>query len=310
MTAGPSPKPLRDLIRHHRELIVSPLLWTYRHLDLVGCRFEYADVNLGAMPDSSPEEQDLAEQLARNIFPVIKHRALVAILVGEGRPFVKHYIGSHFFFAGKPVHRPRYTVFHLRPPAFQHTPQISPPLIGYFHYTNVNGDRRRKFESCPDPRRRPDPIGGIICRKRLAQVTPPQWTEDPYFVCLLLALAQLQESKLKYKLTTYISRLLVVHVVDREYIYFYEAEITADLLCALRNPNAASSYTEWPTIRWRKIPYQPYETFANRLISTLVSPTPQGLHTDFKLSEIDHSDLKRSWDEESSNLQKLRRLSQ
>lgn len=85
-------------------------------------------------------------------------------------------------------------------------------------------------------------VGASICQERLAQTTPKKWTEDPYFICHLLALAQLQERKLdlpKPKFTPYVSGLfvfssicrapadslplLVTNVLDREYIFCYEA---------------------------------------------------------------------------------------
>jgi hypothetical protein len=64
------------------------------------------------------------------------------------------------------------------------------------HYTSISGDRRKLFEGCPGPRGTVNHIGVNICLKKLAQTTPKEWTEDPYFLCHLLALAQLQERQL------------------------------------------------------------------------------------------------------------------
>lgn len=41
--ADANPKPLHDLLSHHHNLFVDPLLWTYRHLNIAGCLFEDAD---------------------------------------------------------------------------------------------------------------------------------------------------------------------------------------------------------------------------------------------------------------------------
>lgn len=71
------------------------------------------------------------------------------------------------------------------------------PLVSYLHYTSVNGGRTDKFEPCPGPRGTLNWIGQRILEKRLAQIQPKEWTEDPYFVCILLALAQLQERKVE-----------------------------------------------------------------------------------------------------------------
>ncbi|KAJ5922494.1 hypothetical protein N7516_010197 [Penicillium verrucosum] len=129
-------------------------------------------------------------------------------------------------------------------------------------------------------------VGVSICQKRLAQTTPKEWTEDPYFICHLLALAQLQERKLDLpKPTIYTSRLLVTNVLDREYILYYEAQITTELLNGLKNPKDSTGPMKWPTIRRRKVPYKPYLTFADRLVAELVAPSPLPSHGPFNPSD-------------------------
>lgn len=104
--------------------------------------------------------------------------------------------GTSFFFQGRPVHRPNYIVFHRQENCFDHVNRRFPPLVGYVHYTSINGDRRRQFQPCPGPMGAVNSVGASICQKRLNQTTPKDWTEDPYFVCHLLALAQLQKQEL------------------------------------------------------------------------------------------------------------------
>ncbi|KAH8434139.1 uncharacterized protein LDX57_011777 [Aspergillus melleus] len=170
-------------------------------------------------------------------------------------------IGSGFFFARTLVHQPSYTVFYRHGRLEDHICQGSPPLVGYLHYTHVNGGRNERFKACPDPSGRSNKIGARIGRKRLAQIKPKDWTEDPYFVCLLLALAQLQERKLKSsEPLTYTSRLFVTNVLEREYVYLYDADITTELLKTLREPKAATTCIKWPTIRRRKLRFKPYDT--------------------------------------------------
>lgn len=88
-------------------------------------------------------------------------------------------------------------MFHRHESSIDHVHDSSPPVVGYVHYTSVNGDRDGQFWPCPGPKRTPNYVGWEIFKKRVAQVTPKEWTEDPYFLCHLLALAQLQERKLK-----------------------------------------------------------------------------------------------------------------
>lgn len=53
------------------------------------------------------------------------------------------------------------------------------------------------FEPCPGPRGSLNWIGARILEKKLAKITPENWIEDQYFVCILLALAQVQEHKME-----------------------------------------------------------------------------------------------------------------
>lgn len=105
--------------------------------------------------------------------------------------------GPPSYFQERSVHQLEYIVFHPREVSIDHLHTNPPLVVGYVHYTSVNGSRRRQFEPCPGPKGAFNYIGERICRKREAQVTPEEWTGDPYFVCHLLALAQLQERRLE-----------------------------------------------------------------------------------------------------------------
>lgn len=216
--------------------------------------------------------------------------------VGEtcGRCHTESSKGSYFYFHGRAVHRTDYVTFHRHGQAIDHIRNGSPSLIGYVPYSHISGGRRNQFEPCPGPRGAFNHVCARISQKRLTQIVPNDWSEDPYFVCLLLALAQLQERKVKKlskpvsyivrisfpsvwpQLMSFQSRLLVNQRIhdDYDYIHLYEAEITAELLGALKNPNNATTPIEWPTIRWKKLPFKPYDTFANRVVAELVAPIP------------------------------------
>ncbi|KAJ5329450.1 hypothetical protein N7452_009840 [Penicillium brevicompactum] len=264
-------------MRYHCELLINPLKWTSRHLDLVGCQFEDVGIppvntestqnnhrnNGGPKPCSTPPSD--AEEIATNVSPPIKLRSLINILIGEEGPFAYTRV----------AHRPNYIIFHHREESADDTHKSTPPLVGYVHYTSINEDRRRQFEPCPGPRGVFNSVGANICQKRLAQTTPKEWTEDPYFICHLLALAQFQEFKLDLsEPSTYTSRLLVTNVLDRECMMFYEAQITTELLDGLRDPRDATSPLDWPTVWRKRVSYKPYHTFASRLVAEIVAPSP------------------------------------
>ncbi|PYH88650.1 hypothetical protein BO71DRAFT_391186 [Aspergillus ellipticus CBS 707.79] len=304
-----SPKPLRDLMRFHTDPLVNPLCWTSRHLDFVGCRFGHADpanTESRSTPcdsksnKSSPRD---AELLATNPFPIIKHCHLTNILLATSLRSK----GSQFFFADRPVHRPQYSVFYRHGHSDPQVYSNSPPLVGNLHYTSVVGDRGRQFEPFPDPHGGLNFLGSRILTKRMAQITPQEWTRDPYFVCLLLAIAQLQERRLGLsEPSTYTSRLLVTRISDREYIHLHEAKITTELLEALRDPASATTYTEWPVIWQRKLPFKPYDTFADRLVAELVQACSLWSHDSSELLDGECG-TKQSNEDEDGRESKIRR---
>ncbi|KAJ5573726.1 uncharacterized protein N7459_008153 [Penicillium hispanicum] len=351
MAADLRSKALRDLMRNNG-FLVNPLQWTSRHLDMVGCRFENVDITpvcTVSTPDdrradpvgnTCPKSPSNAEILARNPFPNVKSRCLVAILVGEERAFEYPRGMTDGLAAAKELvfifkvglSTEQTVTFHRHGQPIDHIHSGSPAVVGYAFYPHIIGDRRNQFEPCPGPRGTINRVGVSIRQKRLAQIVPKEWTEDPYFVCLLLALAQLQEGKVKLsKPVSYIvrislsrsawpqlicfqSRLLVTHRISDQYIHLYEAEITAELLNALKDPNNATNPIEWPTIRWRKLPFEPFDTFDNRLVAELVAPSPfRSRHpsapSDDVNSDIMSHDMKRQHEQTGSMTCKKRRIS-
>jgi hypothetical protein len=104
----------------------------------------------------------------------------------------------------------------------------------------------------------------------------------------------------------------VTNVLDQENMFFYEAEITSGLLSALQNPKDARIPAEWPTIRRKKLPYRPYDSFASRLIAELVAPGPVSANlpasSDASILTISKG-KKRSYKQEVSRPHKIRRVS-
>ena len=93
-----------------------------------------------------------------------------------------------FFFAGRPVDQPDYVVFSR---SGQLNDAVQ-PWVGYFNYSNVKDQRWRMLE----PRRHPgeghNAAGRSKALRTLSTITPNEWSRDPYLVCILLSIAQLQ----------------------------------------------------------------------------------------------------------------------
>ncbi|KAF4767353.1 hypothetical protein HAV15_009611 [Penicillium sp. str.  len=198
-----------------------------------------------------------------------KLNALTNILLSRGSHLDKRSKGPSFVFAGHPVHRPHYTVFYRCDQPDRSVCQEQLPVIGYLNYTDVSGIRWHKCQ----PRHHGGGDDSAISRlgkKKFDQVTPKEWTEDPYFVCVLLSLAQFQQRRLKSpRPKIHLSRLLIASPMDRHFIHLYEARITCDLLRMLDNPAAATVQANFPTIERTQIPFRPFETFQERILAQL-----------------------------------------
>ena len=92
-----------------------------------------------------------------------------------------------FLFARKEVHTSSCWIFHFPPPVLYEY-----PVVGYFHYDDVKWDRLEAIQPKDNPGAR---TGGNVpvarlCRRRLRNATPAEWSKDPYIVGLILSLAQ------------------------------------------------------------------------------------------------------------------------
>ena len=134
--------------------------------------------------------------------------------------------------------------------------------------------------------------------KRVAQITPKNWSEDPYLLCVLLSLAQLQEYHRKewHPPIHIVSTLLIIPIAfllwtpssfiqvasdlttkpGDEFFHIFEAHITSELLRMLDNPNTATKHIDWPTIKHKKVLFRPLESLAERLQAEIVLNQPAG----------------------------------
>ncbi|RAK81324.1 uncharacterized protein BO72DRAFT_524295 [Aspergillus fijiensis CBS 313.89] len=205
---------------------------------------------------------------------ITKRCSLFNILVIDTRLFAGLSKGSPFYFQGRRVSRlANYVMFIYHERAIDPAENRTPTPVGYLQYNSIHGACRKLFEARPGPRAESNRVGGTLCWKRMQQITPEEWTEDPYFMCPLLALAQFEEQRRdESSPATFTSRLLVTEVADKEKIVLYEADIATELLDGLKNPKEADRPMNWPIVRRKKIPYQPYNTFPERITAELQTP--------------------------------------
>lgn len=284
-----------DILRYRRELLVTPLFWTSRHLDALGCTFQQTDNfmarnncdgynnrrlredNQTSAAKNMTKISDV-EMLAESAVPSVKRTILCRLLLRDGSFFNRCSKGPEFFFAGRPVHRPRYTVF-IRGDRYKQLNNSTPPMVGYLDYLDVTGLREKQFRSSTQPGKRKNTTSTHLFAEKLSQLTPREWTEDPYFICVLLSIAQLQRRLLdEPPAATCSSRLLVANRDDFDYIYLYEGQFSYEFLKMLDKPTALTNCTNVPTIYRRRISFQPFGSFPERIRTEISFAGSLSLH--------------------------------
>lgn len=94
------------------------------------------------------------------------------------------------------VHQPQCVLFSRRRQPSQPDTRPLQSLVGYFNYTDVKRRRQEKLRPRQNPGGGHNAPGQRLFQKRLFQITPLEWAHDPYLVCILLSIAQLQERSL------------------------------------------------------------------------------------------------------------------
>ncbi|CDM29290.1 hypothetical protein DTO013E5_5980 [Penicillium roqueforti] len=286
MTAGAIS--LAELMSHHRDLLVQPICWTSRHLDMLGCQFEHFDhvPPDDIEPDLDPcqpidHEQKLEERSRGTPEELFEGSSILS------RPFGLSFLiwpllnrrceTPYFFFANKRIHRPLYEVFYRCRKLSQPASQAPRPIVGYLDYCRVERYRGEMFIPRTPKHGGDNRPGWRIQMKRVAQITPKNWSEDPYLLCVLLSLAQLQEYHRKeWHPPIHISRLILTTKPGDKFFHIFEAHITSELLGMLDNPNTARKHIDWPTIKHKKVLFRPLDSLAERLQAEITLNQPPG----------------------------------
>ncbi|KAG7427815.1 hypothetical protein Forpi1262_v011084 [Fusarium oxysporum f. sp. raphani] len=107
--------------------------------------------------------------------------------------------------------------------------------------------------------------------RRLRDLTPDLWFEDPYLVCILLSLAQLQWQRRKTTPEAFFVRLLVTNASDTTHAHVFQADIPSKLLHALDNPTEDKDNLVWPAIQHFQVPFDPHASFSERIAGQLLA---------------------------------------
>ncbi|POR31701.1 Uncharacterized protein TPAR_08083 [Tolypocladium paradoxum] len=277
-------------------LLVRPPLWTSRQLDLLDCHFEDShDIHDIHDCDEVDETTPRPNLLLARAVPV----SPVRLLAGSENIETKHYAAegcldfpgsvfratgrktATFRFARRAVEKLDCLVFSSRE-GVDDPCKLPQPRLAYLDYASIIV--RRKHLLGP---MRFHPGGGSnvpavgLLRKRMAQVEPQDWSQDPFLVSVLISLAQAQQRCLVSRSASrgdsspstvesaiYVPLVLLTRSPDR-YIHLYRADIPSAFLRKLDEPHHRPVATTRVTVVHSRIPFRPFKTFTSRLETEL-----------------------------------------
>ncbi|KAF4455330.1 hypothetical protein F53441_2345 [Fusarium austroafricanum] len=265
----PIVKSLHRLSVENPRFLVHPLFWTWKHLQVLHCRFKHLDSAAAPVPSPSPLPPELtrsAERLANDPSPIWKTTAVLELLGHHG--LERRRGKPQFYYAKKKLHSPDCNIYQIG--AQYNFKQL--PIIGYCHYDNLTNERKQALTpNC-------HPVTGAynfpverLYQRRLRTLTPDLWVEDPYLVCVLLSLAQLQWRRRWWTPEAFFVRLLVSNVSDTTHAHVFQADIPSKFLQALDYPTQDMDSLVWPAIQHIQVPFEPYATFSERVVGQLLT---------------------------------------
>ncbi|KAF7551040.1 hypothetical protein G7Z17_g5313 [Cylindrodendrum hubeiense] len=300
---------------HPRErLLTHPLLWTERQLQAFDCRFAYDENDkphpkgdqftpsrLPLTPPSSAPKPDLSSEdepteetrrMAKTCHPPLKHYALACLLRCQGfektgwdhsrQQGILTNIASltwasdsiTFYHNNRPAYQPKCSVFSPKCDAGLETSRLL--QLAYLDYAEIQGSRRKMLMPSRPPEGSDNAPGRAIFHKRLAKVTPKEWSQDPFLVSILISLAQLQQHHAGARQPghdapsskdLYTAQLLLTHNLHRHAIHLYEAEIPIMFLSKLTDPHHHGMASM--VIHHKMVPFEPHADFSDRLAALL-----------------------------------------
>lgn len=291
---------------HCRErLLVPPLYWTNRQLELLQCSF--GDPSPAPTTTSSDFTGELnGARHVRLLFTrsngSLRENGIRGILARPECPLVHQYVlyskcsekqfltllavreDIKFYFLGKALKALHCTLLLLR--ADPSTPCIA-VYIDREHLERMRFNASRRKRSIPKGRE----IAHALFRQRLRKITPKDPLHDPYIAALLIAVAQdhhrdvsgrFEKCPTTYpvilfrlhfgRLLTYLTKQskVLLTCAKSECIYLYSAEVSSTLLDMLDNPAMPPASQPSVSIQITTIHYRPRGSLRDRLFALLL----------------------------------------
>ncbi|KAG5655144.1 hypothetical protein KAF25_001917, partial [Fusarium avenaceum] len=243
---APTTKSLHRLSIENPRFAIHPLFWTEQHLDLVHCTFKQIerviDVSAFSVGHGDDKFIEHATRLSKSTLPVVKSFSVEHLLCRQGSPLKRVRRSLAFNYAQQCVRLPGCELFQVA--TQDNNSQQVPLIIGYYHYNYIT-DERQKVLTPPSHHGCYNAPVSRLNQRKLRQVTPALWFQDPYLVCLLLSLAQYQwRSSHSWQPKAILVRLLVTHEEDATHAHVYQAKISCGILECLRTPSLSMTHRQ------------------------------------------------------------------
>ncbi|TFB05117.1 hypothetical protein CCMA1212_002416, partial [Trichoderma ghanense] len=277
-TATPS---INQLLRLHcrERLVLHPVEWTHRHLELLECSFEQPipEPASGYLYAQVPTEKQLQDNLdARYVRQLASRRgrgagdfawreAQLGRILASDEHFSIHYrAGIYFHFDDRSCNLPCILVGDC---TGQRSNIPFAACIDRFDIENQRYDRVKAYRGV-----RQSEATSSLRSLQLRRLTPSNYCNDPYILALMIALAQGQRAALESNNGAergFRPQVLMTSYKEK-HIHLFTAEISSAFLKRLDVPCSTPLAQEPVLIQHILVSLKPYATFRRRIFQLLL----------------------------------------
>ncbi|KAL6692146.1 hypothetical protein J3F84DRAFT_384340 [Trichoderma pleuroticola] len=287
--ASPDTLSIRRIARRYagEQILVSPISWTSRHLELLGVSFQEpipapSNTNL-EFPQGHDGSLYVKEYLRAWWKFSCRLHNIQRLLAAPECPLYPRAGGTlHFDRLKKKL----YCTFLYHQSKENVSSASGWPVAAYADLGELESLRKDTLRCYTTARF--NPPGQAIWHRKWKRLNPPEPLHDPYIVALLIAVAQKQRNQL-YKAGSvqqckgkFFSPQVVCSLKSKECLYLYTADISSSLLDMFDDSSISPPTPISTSIEIRTIPISPPQTLRARLL-TLLCPSLSAMDTNQNL---------------------------
>ncbi|KAL6882524.1 hypothetical protein HDV57DRAFT_517498 [Trichoderma longibrachiatum] len=278
------------------EILVTPLRWTGRHLELLQCSFDEPLPEPTTAAAYSTTEADFSEQRSgtphlEDFFryyykAAFREQGIRLLLTRDGCPLIA-YDSIRLYFNGCVAKRMECVCLCLRGDD-QEALEYRRPVAGFIDRSHIELMRK---ETIGYRSRHYNPPILRLYNKKWRKINPPEPLYDPYIVALLIGVAQQKRRHIRETnpdeetvkgmvfsqvLSTFYSKGQSKVIGEEAYMgwmYLYQANIPSSLLDMFDDANAPPSAPPSVSVQVITISYAPLATLRARLLELLLPET-------------------------------------